>query len=83
MARLDKLLNRIKACPKDYTVNELNTLMSRCGCTVGHGGRGSSLRFYHIETGQILTFDGPHPGNTLYPYQIRCTLDFLKRIGVI
>lgn len=83
MARLEKLLSRIKTRPKDYTVNELNTLMSQCGCTVGHGGRGSSLKYYHPPSGKTLGFDGPHPGNTLYPYQIKSTLVFLKEIGVI
>lgn len=81
MATLDKLLTRIKNKPKDYTTRELETLMQRCGCICGHGGRGSSLRFYHPDSGRILIFDGPHPENTLYPYQIKKVLAFLTEIG--
>lgn len=82
MAKLEVLLARIKSRPTDYTVRELNTLMAKCGCKVGHGGRGSSLQYYHMETGRMLTFDGPHPGNTLYRYQVKDVLNFLSEIGV-
>lgn len=30
----------------------------------------------------MLTFDGPHPGNTLYRYQVKDVLNFLSEIGV-
>lgn len=82
MPRLETLLARIKSQPTDYTVRELNRLMAKCGCQVGHGGRGSSLRYYHAETGRVLTFDGPHPGDTLYRYQVKDVLKFLSEIGV-
>lgn len=81
MAGLNDLLDRIRRRPKDYTVQELDTLMKKCGCTKGHGGRGSSLQYYHKEAGRMLTFDGPHPGNELYPYQVKKVLAFLKDIG--
>ena len=81
VATLDKLLTRIKSRPKDFTTRELDALMQKCGCICGHGGRGSSLRFFHQGTGRILTFDGPHPENTLYPYQIKKVLAFLRDIG--
>lgn len=81
MAGLDDMLDRIRRKPKDYTVRELDTLMKKCGCIKGHGGRGSSLQYYHRETGRMLTFDGPHPEKELYTYQIKKVLIFLAEIG--
>lgn len=81
MASLDDMLKRIRRKPRDYTVQELDTLMNKCGCIKGRGGRGSSLLYFHKESGRKLIFDGPHPGNELYPYQIKKVLAFLEDIG--
>ncbi len=81
MASVEALLTRIRRKPKDYTVQELDTLLNKCGCVKGTGGRGSSLMYCHKATGRKLIFDGPHPGNELYPYQIKKVLAFLEDIG--
>ena len=83
MPTKDKLLKKLfqKRPPRDFTKNELNTLLSQCQCVKSSGGRGSGIRFYHEKTGRILAFDEPHPGNKLYPYQIKKTCQFLIEIG--
>jgi len=70
-----------KQLPKNFTKMDLDALMSHCGCVKGPGGRGSAISYYHEKTGRILRFDGPHPGNELYPYQIKMVRNFLKDIG--
>ncbi len=83
MPSKDKLLAKLfqKKLPRNYTKQDLNALMSQCGCLKGQGGRGSGIRFYHELTGRILAFDEPHPENELYPYQVKLTRQFLKDIG--
>ena len=83
MPSKDKLLAKLfqKKLPRNFTKQELNALMSQCGCFTGQGGRGSGIRFYHEATGRILAFDEPHPENELYPYQVKLTRQFLKDIG--
>ena len=83
MPSKDKLLKKLfqKKLPRNFTKQELNSLMSQCGCLEGQGGRGSGIRFYHEATGRILAFDEPHPENELYPYQVKMTRQFLKEIG--
>ncbi|WP_029201822.1 type II toxin-antitoxin system HicA family toxin [Oribacterium sp. NK2B42] len=83
MPSKDKLLKKLfqKKLPRNFTKQELNSLMSQCGCLKGQGGRGSGIRFYHEATGRILAFDEPHPENELYPYQVKMTRQFLKEIG--
>lgn len=67
--------------PKDFTVSELDTLMSQCGCSKSPGGRGSAISYHHEETERILRFDGPHPSHELYLYQVRMVRSFLIDIG--
>lgn len=69
-----------KPSPKNFTVKDLDLLMSKCNCKKFQGGRGSGIRFVHEKTKRILQFDQPHPGNELYRYQIKKTIDFLKDI---
>ena len=83
MPAKEKLLKKLfqNKLPRNFTKQELTSLMSACGCEKGQGGRGSGIRFIHRESGRILAFDEPHPGNELYPYQVRMTRQFLKETG--
>lgn len=72
-----------KPIPKNFTKRELDILMGKCNCIKFSGGRGSAIGFRHNETERILQFDEPHPGNELYGYQIKKTVQFLKDIGEI
>lgn len=85
MPKKDDLLEKLmrKAIPRNFTIKELDTLMGQCGCKKAPGGRGSAISYYHEATKRILRFDGPHPGNELYPYQIKMIRKFLKEIGEI
>ena len=76
---LEKLCR--KPIPKNFTIAELDVLMSKSGCEKGYGGRGSSSSYYHESTKKILQFDEPHPGKELYTYQIKKIIQFLKDVG--
>lgn len=78
---LEKLLR--KPSPKNFTIRELDLLMSKCGCEKFSGGRGSGIGYVHTESKRILQFDQPHPGNELYRYQINKTIQFLSEIDKI
>lgn len=85
MPKKEDLINKLckKPSPKNFTKKELDTLMRKCGCKKFQGGRGSGIGFYHEETGRVLQFDEPHPGNELYGYQVKKTILFLREIGEI
>lgn len=85
MPRKDRLIEKLcrRPLPKNFTTQELDALMSQCGCKKFPGGRGSSIAFLHEDTNRVLQFDEPHPGNELYTYQIKKTIRFLKDIGAI
>ena len=60
-----------------------DALMKKCGCKKFEGGRESGIGYYHEETKRIVQFDGPHPGNELYRYQIKMIIKFLGEVGEI
>ena len=78
---LKKLCRR--PAPKNFTTKELDAPLGKCGCLKFSGGRGSGIGYVHEPTKRVLQFDGPHPGNELYHYQIKKTIQFLKDIGVL
>ena len=79
----EKLMRKLfqEKLPRSFTKQDLSSLLSTCGCIKKQGGRGSGIRFFHEESGRILAFDEPHPGNNLYPYQIKMVRRFLIEIG--
>ncbi|MBQ7588881.1 MAG: type II toxin-antitoxin system HicA family toxin [Lachnospiraceae bacterium] len=83
MASKEKLLKKLyrEKLPRNFTKQELDTLMKQCNCIKGQGGRGSGIRYYHVATGRVVAFDEPHPENNLYPYQVKMIRQFLKEIG--
>lgn len=85
MPKKDALLEKLtrKSIPRNFTKSELDYLMGKCGCEKYSGGRGSSIAYFHRDTKRVLQFDGPHPGNELYPYQIKMVRKFLQEIGEI
>ncbi|WP_036608017.1 type II toxin-antitoxin system HicA family toxin [Oribacterium sp. P6A1] len=85
MSKKEDLIRKLlsKPMPTNFTTRELDGLMKKCGCSKFEGGRGSGIGYVHDKTKRIVQFDGPHPGNELYRYQIKMIINFLKEIGEI
>ena len=85
MPKKDELVRKLlsKPMPTNFTVRELDALMSKCGCTKFEGGRGSGIGYLRNKSKRILQFDGPHPGHELYRYQIKKVIEFLRELGEI
>ena len=84
MARKDKLIERFKTKPSDFTWSELVRLLSRLGYTQIKTGKagGSRRRFVHPQA-PIITLHEPHPHGILKAYQVRQVLELLEREGLI
>ena len=85
MPKKDELVRKLlsKPMPTNFTVRELDALMSKCGCTKFEGGRGSGIGYLHNKSKRIIQFDGPHPGHELDRYQIKKVIEFLQELGEI
>ncbi len=79
MTRKEKLIQRLKSKPKDFTWNELTSLLIGLGFTEIKTGKtgGSRRRFVNAES-VVITLHKPHPGNILKRYQIEQIIEILS-----
>ena len=82
MPKKDQLWKKLFAAriPRNFTIADLDVLMSKCDCDKFYGGRGSAIAYVHRKTGRVLMFDGPHPGNELYVYRVKKVREFLQSL---
>lgn len=85
MSRKEKIIQRLKNRPKDFTYDELRTLLNYIGFEEDNKGNtsGSRVEFIHKDTKTIIKLHKPHPRNIMKPYQINIVIESLKKIGVI
>ena len=85
MSKKDKLIEKLKSKPKDFTYNELKVLLEKLGFIENNKGKtsGSGVEFYNEKLNQIIKIHKPHPQNIIKEYVIKYVLDRLKKIGVI
>jgi hypothetical protein len=85
MSSHEKLLERFLRLPKDFTWSELKSLLRKYGYIQSNKGKtsGSRVRFEKEDSDIKLDLHKPHPQDILKPYQLKDTLEFLTRIGVI
>jgi len=80
MSKKEKLLERFRSRPKDFTWQELVSLLGFFGFEGVSKGKttGSRRAFINAETKQIIRLHQPHPGNILKQYQIKEILEMLN-----
>ncbi|WP_184216574.1 type II toxin-antitoxin system HicA family toxin [Granulicella aggregans] len=82
MSTHKKALRRLASSPKDFTWQELVTLMTGLSFDLVKAG-GSGRKFIHPITGGTLFLHQPHPANVLKAYQVRDAIELLKREGFL
>lgn len=78
MSQITKLLDRLKAKPKDFTWGELEKVMEAFGYEQEKGS-GSRRKFFNAETNALISLHEPHPRKELKAYQVRDILNHLKQ----
>lgn len=83
MSQFDKLLKRIKTIPKDFTYDEMRTLLKHLDFEENTKGKtsGSSVSFIRSRDKKIFMFHKPHPGNIVKPCYIKKLLEMLDESG--
>ena len=84
MGRKEKLSARLQQRPKDFTWNELTSLLKTLGYLPKKMGRtgGSRRRFVH-PSAPTITLHKPHPNRIIKTYVINDILELLRREGMI
>ncbi|MCR4559275.1 MAG: type II toxin-antitoxin system HicA family toxin [Bacteroidales bacterium] len=84
MSRNDKLIERFKTLPTDFTFEEMVKLLAIFGYELENKGKtsGSRVEFHHDEY-QAIMFHKPHPSNIIKGYVIKLVFKQLKNNGCI
>ena len=81
----EKLVERFKKKPKDFTYEETISLLAYFGYEVHNKGAtsGSRVRFKNEETGVYIDIYRPHPGSIMKEWMIKAIYQHLKNNGLI
>lgn len=85
MSKKEKLLRRLLSRPKDFTYNELVSLLKYYSYAEFTKGKtaGSRRAFVNEKTSHIIRLHKPHPKNILKEYQIKDVIEELKQRELI
>ena len=83
MSKYEKALERIKTIPKDFTYNEMRSLLEHLGFKEMTRGKtsGSAVSFVRESDKKVFMFHKPHPGNIVKPCYIKELYKMLKETG--
>ncbi|MDD5180856.1 MAG: type II toxin-antitoxin system HicA family toxin [Gallionellaceae bacterium] len=82
MGKHEKLLAKLQNRPKDFTFQEVTTLLAGFGYALNQSGSGSRVKFEHEQYASIYMHK-PHPLPVLKPYQLDVVIDTLKQEGLL
>jgi len=85
MSKKEKLMSRLLSKPKDFTYDELSSLLKGLGYVQDNKGKtsGSRVAFINQATKNIIRLDKPHPDNNLKLYIVNYIITKLKEGGDI
>ena len=83
MSKKQKMIIRLKSKPKDFTFDEMETLLLSLGFRKSNKGRTSGSKVIFLGAANDIILHKPHPRNELKPYQVNHVLDVLKLEGKI
>jgi hypothetical protein len=85
MGSKEKIAERFKKKPKDFTFEETVTLLAYFDYTVHNKGAtsGSRVRFKNKETDMYIDIHRPHPGSIMKEWMVKAIYQHLKNNGLI
>lgn len=83
MSKKDKLLDRLLKKPKDFTFDEMESLLSYFGYKLKSGGTGSGVKFIKEGSSEVINFHKPHPSGILKRYVLEQVIEKLGKDGLL
>ena len=83
MSKKEKLIARILTLPKDFTYEEMKTLLRYLGFEEDNKGATSGSRVQFIKDEHTILLHKPHPSNQLKPYQVKNVVIELRNLKLI
>lgn len=83
MGKLEKMIERLKSNPKDFTFEEMQTLLLALGFELSNKGKTSGSRVKFFKDGVFIILHKPHPRKEILSYQIKQIIEILSEEGLI
>ena len=83
MGKLEKMIERLKSNPKDFTFEEMQTLLLALGFELSNKGKTSGSRVKFFKDGVFIILHKPHPRKELLSYQIKQIIEVLSEEGLL
>lgn len=83
MSKKDKLINKLLKKPKDFTFDEMETLLSYFGYDLKQSKTGSGVKFIKDGSNEIINFHKPHPNGILKRYVLEQVIEKLRKDGLL
>ena len=83
MSKKEKLIDRLMKKPKDFTFDEMVTLLTAMGFSFHNRGKTSGSRVCFTNQKVTIILHKPHPGNELKRYQIKQIRAVLQKEGLL
>ena len=83
MGRKEKFIEKLKSNPKDFTFEEMKTLLEMLGFVMSNKGKTSGSRVKFIKDNVPIILHKPHPRKELLGYQVKQIIEVLEREDLI
>ncbi len=85
MSQKDKLTEKLLSKTRDFTFDDLITLLNYFGYTLNNKGRtsGSRVMFTNKELPTVIILHKPHGRKELLDYQMKQVIDILRKEGLL
>ncbi|MCX4327729.1 MAG: type II toxin-antitoxin system HicA family toxin [Lachnospiraceae bacterium] len=83
MSRKNKLIEKLLEKPKDFTFDEMKSLLSYFGYTLKQGKTGSGVKFIKEGSNEVINFHKPHPDGALKRYVLEQVIEKLRKDGLL
>lgn len=83
MGKKDKLIERLRKYPKDFTFDEMVVALESLGFELSNKGKTSGSRVKFIKKDIVIILHKPHPRKELLEYQIKQVIEILERENLI
>ena len=83
MSKTQKLILKLKSQPKDFTFEEMQTLLLALGFEMTNKGKTSGSRVKFIKDGVPIILHKPHPRKELLEYQVKQIIAVLEEEELI
>ena len=79
MGKKEKLIEQLKSNPKDFTFEEMQTVLEILGFKMSNKGKTSGSRVKFLKGNIAIILHKPHPRKELLEYQIKQVLEILEK----